>query len=73
MLIIWELLLLFEVKLQDLGWFILQSLNITEIICHVGNLGLPPSVLWQDPQLLTAGLSWQKVRRLHLTEDGSHG
>lgn len=72
MLIIWELFLLFEVKLQDWGWFILQSLNITGIICSVGNLGLPPSVLWQGPQLLTAGLSWQKVRRLHLTEDGSH-
>lgn len=72
MLIIWELFLLFEVKLQDWGWFILQSfLTIPEIMCYVGNLGLLPSALQQGPWLITAGLSWQKVRRLHLTEDGS--
>lgn len=33
-----------------------------------GSLPLP---FGQGPQLQTAGLSWQKVRRLHLTEDGS--
>lgn len=32
--------------------------------------GAPPA-LWQGPQLPTAGLSWQKVRRLHFTEDRS--
>lgn len=72
MLIIWEVFFffLFEVKLQD--WRFLQSLNIPDIISHVGNLGHSPPALWQDPQLLTAGLNWQQGRGLLLTKDGSH-
>lgn len=49
-----------------------QYLNIPEIIYNKCNLGSPPScALWQGPQLLTALLSWLKVRRLGLTEDRS--